>query len=80
MTVCNVEMPSYTYAVKAEKLLLARGYPCEIKRIDRPGSSTCGFMLSIRGHCREAIGILKNYSVPFTQIIGEEFDNAGKLR
>lgn len=73
---CSLEMPSYTYAVKAEKLLKARGYPCEIKRTEQPEGRSCGFSLIIRSHCREAAAVLRRYSVPFSAVSGEEHDNA----
>jgi len=65
LKVCILEMPSYTYAVKGEKLLKARGYPCEIKRNEFTGSSGCGFSLAVRRSCREAERILERYSVPY---------------
>ena len=78
MTVCIAEMPSYTYAVKGEKLLRARGYPCEIKRNELPGGG-CGFSLIIKGGCPEALDILRAYSVPYTNVRGGGTDDAGKL-
>jgi hypothetical protein len=61
-------MPSYTYAVKGEKLLRARGYPCEINRKERPGGGGCGFSLVIKRNYPEAIGVLRAYSVHYTNI------------
>ncbi len=79
MTVCIAEMPSYTYAVKGKKLLKARGYPCEIKRNERPGSGGCGFSLIIKERCPEALEILRLYAVPYTNVRGGGTDDDGKL-
>lgn len=66
MKICTADMPSYTYAVKGEKLLKARGFPCEVKRKSASGGGGCGFTLVIRGSCREALKVLDRYSVPYT--------------
>lgn len=68
MTICIVDMPSYTYAVKGEKLLKARGYPCEIKRRENTDGKGCGFSLVIRGGCNSALELLSRYSVPFSEV------------
>jgi hypothetical protein len=68
MTVCIADMPSYTYAVKGEKLLKARGYPCEIKRNERSAGKGCTFSLVIHGRCTEALELLSRYSIPFSDI------------
>ncbi|MBR4626255.1 MAG: DUF3343 domain-containing protein [Ruminococcus sp.] len=65
MKKCTVDMPSYTYAVKAERLLKARGYPCDIKR-NSGTEKGCGFSLVIRSGCREALMTLDRYSIPYT--------------
>ena len=64
MDVCIAEMSSYTYAVKGERLLRARGYPCRISRKERTSSGGCGFQLNIYGNCREAADILARNAVP----------------
>ncbi len=67
MKVCSVAMPSYTYAMKAEKLLSARGFICSVKR--RTGNeslSGCGYSLIISGSCSDALYILDRYSIPYT--------------
>lgn len=64
MDVCIAEMSSYTYAVKGERLLRARGYPCKVKRKDTPKGG-CGFVLYIYGCCPEAADILDNNGVPY---------------
>ncbi|NLT08946.1 MAG: DUF3343 domain-containing protein [Ruminococcus sp.] len=68
MTVCIVEMPSYTYAVKGEKLLSSRGYPCKIKRNTNASPGSCGYSLFIYRDCEKAAGILAQYRVPYTNI------------
>lgn len=68
MAVCNAVMPSYTYAMKAERLLRSRGYSCEIVRRGNTSDSGCGFSLRIKGDCGAAAEILKSYSVPVTAV------------
>ncbi|MBR1824120.1 MAG: DUF3343 domain-containing protein [Ruminococcus sp.] len=68
MTVCIAEMPSYTYAVKAERLLRSRGYRCKVVRKDKNSSGGCGFLLHIYGYCLEAAEILERNAVPFKYI------------
>ena len=66
LKVCVFEMPSYTYAVKGEKLLRSRGYTCKIKRKDNSSAGGCGFSLYVSERCRSAAEILDNYSIPYT--------------
>ena len=68
---CNADMPSYTFAIKAQKLLKARGYFCEIKRNQNISNSGCGYYLIINESCERAEEILKKYSVPFERIRNE---------
>lgn len=68
MAVCRASMPSYTYAMKGEKLLNARGIPCEIKRNENTSPDGCGYSLLISGDCRNAAAILRSYSIPYTDI------------
>lgn len=68
MTVCFVGMPSYTFAVKAEKLLRSKGYQCRVVRKEKTASESCGFMLKVNGHCREAAEILDRYAVPYKSL------------
>ncbi len=65
MMLCNADMPSYTFAIKAQKLLKARGYVCEIKRLPSSYDTGCGYYISTSGNCSEIKEILQNYSVPF---------------
>ncbi|MBR6386387.1 MAG: DUF3343 domain-containing protein [Ruminococcus sp.] len=61
MNNCLAEMPSYTYAVKAAKLLQSRGINCKIVRSEKK----CGYSIEIHGRCRDSADILNKYSVPF---------------
>ena len=63
--VCTVEMPSYTYALKSEKLLITRGYECKVARKEKTSSGSCGYLLKTSGSCSEITGILENYAVPY---------------
>ncbi len=53
------EMPSYTYAMKAEKLLKARGIRCEIKRRDEG----CGY--NLHTYNKTSLAILDKNGVPY---------------
>lgn len=68
MAVCSAAMPSYTYAMKGEKLLKARGFSCEVKRNEKISSDGCGFSLYIYANCKEAVELLDKYSIPYTGI------------
>ncbi|MBR4510400.1 MAG: DUF3343 domain-containing protein [Ruminococcus sp.] len=65
MNKCILEMPSYTYAQKAAKLLRSRDISAEVRR----RSTGCGYTLHIRADCRKAAGILDKYGIPY--ILGE---------
>jgi hypothetical protein len=66
LTNCIFEMPSYTYAVKGQRLLRQRGYPSVIKRRGRDSENGCGFSLHVGDRCGRAAEILDSYSVPYT--------------
>lgn len=66
MKKCIIAMPSYTYVIKGEKLLKARGYPCEIRRNEVTSKDGCGYSLHVFSDCRNAASILEKYSVPYT--------------
>jgi len=68
MAACYAAMSSYTYAMKAEKLLKSRGFSCEVKRSENVSSAGCGYSLYISTRCSEALGILNNYAIPYTVI------------
>lgn len=53
------EMPSYTYALKAEKLLKARGIRCEIKRREEG----CGYNLQV--YNKTSLAVLSKNGVPY---------------
>lgn len=68
MTACSMAMPSYTYAMKAEKLLKTRGIACEIIRNEKTSADGCGYSVYIKNNCSDAMEILRNYAVPYTGI------------
>lgn len=59
MTEYIAEMPSYTYALKAEKFLKARGLRCEIKRREEG----CGYNLHV--YNRTSLDILNKGGIPY---------------
>ena len=71
--ICIADMPSYTYAVKAERLLRSHGCHCSIIRKDKALSSGCGFMLKIYGTCNKAADILDTNAIPYTML----YDDGG---
>ena len=68
MTFLTAEMPSYTYAVKGEKLLRSGGCECMIARKEKTSSESCGYLLKISGKCHDALKILDRYAVPYKVI------------
>lgn len=62
MKISKADMPSYTYAMKGQKLLRSRGFPCDVKKRD----TACGYSLHIYGDAAAAIEILDRYSIPYT--------------
>ncbi|MBQ6168490.1 MULTISPECIES: putative Se/S carrier-like protein [Ruminococcus] len=66
LKICILDMPSYTYAVKAQRLLRARGYPCRIRRREKTSSEGCGFSVLINGSCEGAERLLTGYAVPYS--------------
>ncbi len=71
MKECIAEMPSYTYAVKSQRLLRSRGFPCEVARTERG----CGYRLIISRSCSEALRVLKLYDILYrTEAEAEDHD------
>lgn len=74
---CIIDMPSYTYAIKGQRLLRARGYPCSVKRHGK--NSGCGFSVVMYGGCDNAAKVLDMYDIPYSiRNGGDEGDD--KLR
>lgn len=71
---CFAEMPSYTYALKSQRLLRSRGFSCDISRTERG----CGYRLRIHRNCTEALSILDSYDIPY-RTDNSEVDNYGEL-
>lgn len=59
-------MPSYTYAVKAQRLLHTRGYPCRIVRREKTPERSCGYSLIVQKNCLSAAEMLDKYAVPYS--------------
>lgn len=62
-------MPSYTYAVKSERLLRSRGFICAVKRRAYTGPDGCGYSLSVKGDIEKAARILADYAIPYSNIV-----------
>lgn len=75
MTHCAVDMPSYTLAMKAQKILKARGYTCEVKRNQSNSDAGCGYYINFSGDCIKAKEILEKYSIPFEKLRKENIQN-----
>jgi len=65
MNDCTLASPSYTYAVKAARLLRSHGIACEMRRSEDV-SRGCGWELLIRADCRRAAGLLRHSGIPFS--------------
>lgn len=60
---CRAVLPSETIAHKAQKILSANGYPCEIVRtIDQ--KSGCGYAVRVSGNCEAAHALLLREGIP----------------
>lgn len=60
---CRAILPSETYAHKAQRLLAAHGYSCEIVRnTDRKAG--CAYALRIAGNCEAAHALLLREGIP----------------
>jgi hypothetical protein len=66
LTNCIFDMPSYTYAVKGQRLLRQRGFFSVIRRRGRDTENGCGYSLHVGDLCGRAAEILDSYSVPYT--------------
>ena len=60
---CKAVLPSETLAHKAQKILTAYGYPCEMIR-STSRKEGCGFGLRIAGDCEAAHTLLIREGVP----------------
>ena len=66
LTICVFDMPSYTHAVKGQRLLRARGVPCALKRRERSLARGCGYSVHVYGSGAEAAELLEAYRIPFS--------------
>lgn len=67
MDICVFDMPSYTYALKGQRLLRARGYPCSVRRRSSSSGRGCGFSLHIARDCSKAAEILDSYGLLYVK-------------
>ncbi len=72
---CIIDMPSYTYAIKGQRMLRARGYPCSVKRHGKNNSNGCGFSVVILGDCESAAKVLDMYNIPYSSDYGGDAGN-----
>ena len=70
LTISILDMPSYTHAVKAQRLLRSRGYPCRIKRREKSSERGCGYSVHITGNSESAISLLESNNIPYSVISG----------
>ncbi|WP_162148456.1 putative Se/S carrier-like protein [Ruminococcus flavefaciens] len=70
MTISILDMPSYTYAVKAQRLLRSRGYPCRIRRREKSSDRGCGYSVHITGSSESPARLLESYNIPYSVISG----------
>ena len=71
MKKCVITFPSYTYAVKAFKLLRSRGFECKIVRNGHSSDTGCGYSLEARGESEKIRGILEDYTIPYKDLGNE---------
>lgn len=63
---CTLASPSYTYAVKAARLLRSRGIVCDMRRREDVSRNGCGWELIVRTDCRRAAGLLDRSGIPYS--------------
>ena len=61
-------MSSYTYAVKAEKLLKTKGIACDIERNEDTAHEGCGYSVRFDAKTVSAEEILKSGGIPFRRL------------
>lgn len=64
--ICKAGMASDTLARKAQRILTARGYPCELFR--STGKEGCGFGLAVAGSCERVEAILRKEGIPLRSL------------
>lgn len=62
--ICRAVMPSDTLARKAQRMLTAKGYACELVRNNLQEGEGCGFGLKIAGDCDEIRMLLRREGIP----------------
>lgn len=67
---CRVVLPSETYAYKAQRILAANGYSCEMVRVTSPRGG-CQFGLSITGDCEQIQALLQQEGIPVQSVRSE---------
>ena len=57
--ICRVGLSSDTMTRKAQRILTANGYHCEIFRSTKTSAEGCGFGLRVMGDCEAAKALLQ---------------------
>lgn len=65
-----LDMESYTYAVKAQRLLSSHGIACRVKRREKNAERGCGYSLHIFGSFPIAAKLLDNQLIPYSLVSG----------
>lgn len=63
---CIFDMPSYTYALKAQRMLRTHGYQCRVVRREKSAERSCGYSLVIDRNCKNAVDLLDRYDIPYS--------------
>lgn len=63
---CMIAFPSYTYAVKAQRMLRARGYRCELRRREDTEHG-CGWDVLVRSDCADVFRLLDYNRIHYTR-------------
>lgn len=64
---CRAVLPSETYAYKAQRILAANGYSCEIVRSTSQRGG-CQFSLSVTGDCEQIQALLQREKIPVQSV------------
>lgn len=63
-----VSMTSITYAMKAKKLLNARGIYCEIEKTEKNSGSGCGYSIRAKEPPERLTALLDSLSIPYKSV------------
>lgn len=59
-----IALTSITFALRAQSLLIAEGYICEVERTPKSLVRGCGYSIKIKGDIKKILEILQAHKIP----------------